>query len=77
VESINQDGVYIRLVRAALAYSLANEFQYRVLDDAKRILEAKREGLPIRQELGRFSVQSIHVTNEALVLTLDFLLTVK
>jgi len=34
VESINKDGVYIRMVRAALAYSLGAEFQYR--DDAKR-----------------------------------------
>ena len=43
VESINKDGVYIRMVRVALAYSLANEFQYRVMDDAKRMLEAPRD----------------------------------
>ena len=42
VESINKDGVYIRMVRSALAYSLGNEFQYRVLDDARQMLEAKR-----------------------------------
>jgi hypothetical protein len=76
-ESINRDGVYIRLVRVALAYSLANEFGYRVLDDARKILEARRDPLPISQELGRFDVQVIQVTGDALVLTLDFVLTVK
>jgi hypothetical protein len=77
VESINKDGVYVRLVRSALAYSLANEFQYRVLDDAKQILETKRDPLPIVQELQSFSVREIHVNGEALVLNLDFIVVVK
>ena len=47
VDSINKDGVYIRMVRSALAYSFANEFQYKVLDDARQILEARRDPLPI------------------------------
>jgi hypothetical protein len=55
-----------------LAYSLANEFAYRILDDAKKILEASRDPLPIRQELGRFEVQSIRVASDALVLGVDF-----
>jgi hypothetical protein len=77
VESVNRDGVYIRLVRSALAYSLANEFEYRILDDARKILEARRDPLPISQELGRFTVQAIQVTGDALVLSIDFSLTVK
>jgi hypothetical protein len=78
VESINKDGVYIRLVRLALADSLTNEFQYRVADDAKQILEAKREPLlPITQELRNFTVREIRVTGDALVLNLDFTLLVK
>ena len=77
VESINKDGVYIRMVRAALAYSLGNEFHYRVMDDAKRMLEAPRDPLPISQELRSFKVSEIRVTSDALVLTLDFTLTVK
>jgi hypothetical protein len=77
VESINKDGVYIRMVRAALAYSLANEFQYRVMDDAKRMLEAPRDPLPIGQELRSFRVTEIRVTGDALVMTLDFTLVVK
>jgi len=77
VESINKDGVYIRMVRVALAYSLANEFQYRVMEDVKRMLEAPRDPLPISQELRSFQVSEIRVTGEALVLTLDFVLAVK
>ena len=77
VDSINKDGVYIRMVRSALAYSLANEFQYRVLDDAKQILEASRDPLPITQELQSFTVREIHVNGDALVLNLDFTLMVK
>jgi hypothetical protein len=77
VDSVNKDGVYIRLVRSALAYSLAAEFGYRVLDDAKKVLEARRDPLQITQELGRFTVQAIQVSGDALVLSVDFSLTVK
>jgi len=64
VESINKDGVYIRMVRSALAYSLGNEFQYRVLDDARQMLEAKRDPLPISQDLRSFLVREIQVTGK-------------
>jgi hypothetical protein len=77
VESINKDGVYIRLVRSKLAYSLQNEFSYKLLEDARQILEAKRDPLPIRQELRGFQVRAIRVTHEALVLDLDFQLAVR
>ena len=77
VESINKDGVYIRMVRGALAYSLANEFQYRVIDDARSMLEARRDPLPLSQELRSFTVSQIRVTGEALVLTVDFTLAVR
>jgi hypothetical protein len=77
VDSINKDGVYIRMVRSALAYSFAHEFQYKVLDDAKQMLEARRDPLPVTQELRRFTVNGIQVTGDALVLNLDFTLMVK
>jgi hypothetical protein len=77
VESVNKDGIYIRLVRNALAMSLANDFKYRLFDDAKHMLETKQEPLPITQELQSFQVRDIRVTGDALVLNLDFTLTVK
>ena len=77
VESINKDGVYIRLVRQALAYSLANEVQYRVFDDAKKILEAPRDPPFLSQQLRSFTVREIRVMPEALVLNVDFTLAVR
>jgi len=77
VESVNKDGIYIRLVRNALAFSLANEFKYPLFDDAKHMLETKQEPLPITQQLQNFQVKDIKVTGDALVLNLDFTLTVK
>ena len=77
VESINKDGIYIRAVRSALAYSLANEVVYRVADDAKKILEAPRDPPFLSQELRSFAVREIRVQSDALVLNVDFTLTVK
>jgi hypothetical protein len=77
VESINKDGIYIRAVRSALAYSLTNEVKYPVFDDAKKILEAPRDPPFLSQELRSFTVREIRVMPEALVLNLDFVLTVK
>ena len=74
VES-RKDGLYIRGVRAALASTLRGQFAYQVADDAKRILEEKRTNYT--QELNGFQVSGIRCTGDALVLTLEFTLTVK
>lgn len=72
-----RDGLYIRRVCSALAESLRTQFTYRLLDDAKLILERKQEGASYRQEVVRFHVPSVRVTSDAVVLTLDFELAVK
>ena len=77
VESRDRNGYYVRRVCAALGDSLRKQFQYRMLDDAKRILEQKREQAPYHQELLDFSVPQIEVKPDALVVTLDFTLAVK
>lgn len=41
VEGKGRDGFYIRRVCAAMARSLQTQFSYRVLDEAKKILERK------------------------------------
>ena len=43
VASPGRDGYYIRRVRTALAESLRSQFTYRVLEDARKILEPQRE----------------------------------
>jgi hypothetical protein len=75
VESKGRDSFYIRRVRALLAASFAKDFQYRVADDAKKMLEEKTE--LFRQELVVFQVPAIRITREAVVLALDFTLSVK
>jgi hypothetical protein len=77
VASPGRDSYYIRRVRAALAESLRSQFTYRVVEDAKKILEQQREKAPYRQELVKFQVPSISVTADALILTLEFTLAVK
>ena len=72
-----RDGFYIRRVCSALAESLRTQFKYRLLDDAKLLLERKQDGTAYGQEVVRFDVPSVRVTAEAVVLTLDFALAVK
>jgi hypothetical protein len=60
-----------------LAGSLRTQFSYRVLEEAKKILERKQEGSGYGQELVRFKVPSVRVTSEAVVLSLDLTLVVK
>ena len=77
VEGKGRDGFYIRRVCAGLAGSLRTQFSYRVLDEAKKILERRSESGDYGQELVRFQVPAVRVTPEAVVLSLDFALVVK
>lgn len=77
VDSPGREGIYIRVVRARMADSLARQFKYNVAADAKRILEEARPGSPLRQELRRFEVREIRVLPDSIVIVLDFLLAVR
>ena len=77
VRSEGADGFYIRRARAAMAEEIPKKFAYHLYDDAKRTLEEPREKAVYRQQLERFNVVGIRVTNEAIVLVLDLVLTVK
>jgi len=77
VRSEDRDSFYIRKVRAAIAQTITQQFAYRVIDDAKKILEERRDKSPFIQEMKTFSVSQIKVTDAAVVLTLDFTLIVK
>lgn len=76
VESLGRDGFYIRRVCAAMQRSLSTDFQYHLFDDAKRMLEEKHPADPYDQKVAAFRVPQVAVTPTALVLTLDFTLTV-
>ena len=77
VTSDGRTGLYIRRVCAAMAASLARDFRYPVAAEAKKALEDPGAQPTYRRELQGFHVTSIQVTGEALILAIDFELTVK
>jgi hypothetical protein len=77
VVSEDRTGFYIRRVCAALAHSLAHDFHYPLAAEARKTLEETPAGSEFRRELRDFRVTDVRVTDDALVLALDFALTVK
>jgi hypothetical protein len=70
-------GYYIRRVCDALTSSLLHNFRYPVAAAAKSMLEDPGAQKSYPRELGNFHVTDISVTNDALVLAIDFALTIK
>jgi hypothetical protein len=75
--SDSRTGFYIRRVCAALSSSLARDFKYPIAVEAQRALEDPGAQPQYKRELRNFQVSEIRVTGDALVLVLDFQLTVK
>jgi hypothetical protein len=64
-------------VCAALSSSLARDFKYPIAAAAKSALEDPGSQPGYKRELRNFQVTGIRVADDALVLSLDFELTVK
>ncbi len=77
VETAGRDSIYARKVRAAITENLSRKFEYKVADEARRILERPQSGEPYQQQLQNFQVSQIRVTPAALLLTLEFTLVVQ
>ena len=77
VTSDGRTGFYIRRVCAAMSASLAHDFQYPVAGAARAALEDPAMQPAYPRQLRNFRVTGIRVTNDALVLAIDFQLTVK
>jgi hypothetical protein len=77
VTSDGRTGFYIRRVCTAMSASLAHDFKYPVADAARKALEDPALQPAYPRELHDFHVTEIHVGNDALVLAIDFRLTVK
>ena len=77
VASEDRDGLYVRRVRAEMARSLATQFNYRVLDDARRMLEQTVNGALWKQQMVSFDVSDIRVTPDAVVAVVEFKLEVR
>jgi hypothetical protein len=72
-----QTGIYIRRVCALLGASLQRDFKYPLAAEAKRILEDSSGQPGYRRELRDFQAPAIRVTDDALVIEVDFALVVK
>ncbi len=70
-------GFYIRRVCTALTTSLSRDFHYPISAEAQKALEDPAAHPGYRRELRNFRVPEIRVTGDALVLVVDFELTVK
>ncbi|MBZ5626850.1 MAG: hypothetical protein LAQ69_50475 [Acidobacteriia bacterium] len=77
VVSDGKTSFYIRRVCAAIASSLARDFRYPVATETQNVLEDPGSHPGYKRELRNFSVPEIRVTGDALVLVIDFQLTVR
>jgi len=75
--SDGKTGVYIRRVCGILGPSLARDFKYPLAAEAKRLLEDSSNQPGYKRELRGFQVPAIRVSEDALVIALDFALVVK
>jgi hypothetical protein len=73
----SKTGYYIRRVCTALAASLGRDFKYPLASTAQKILEDPGTQPGYKRELKKFQVPSIQVSEDALIIQLDFELTVK
>jgi hypothetical protein len=77
VASDGKTGYYIRKVCAAMESSLARDFKYPLERDAQALLENPGPTPQYKREVRKFNVPEIRVMNDALVLTVDFEMTIK
>lgn len=71
------DTMYSRRVMKGLQQALTKDIGYPAESDAKKILEQTREGQPFQQKLSKFEISAVRATPDALVLVIDFVLTVQ
>jgi hypothetical protein len=77
VTSDGRSGYYIRRVCEAMQASLVRDFHYALEVEARRMLEEGSAQPGYKREARKFTVSDIRVTGDALVLQVDFELTVK
>lgn len=77
VVSEGKSGFYVRRVCAAITTSLSHNFHYPLANETKRVIEEASLPPGYKRELRDFRVTEIRVTNDDIVLVLDFQLTVR
>lgn len=74
--STTKDSFYIRRVKDALNRAFAKDVKIDVKDQARKILEQAKEGATYKVELASFDLTQVRVTQDSLVLVVDFRLVV-
>lgn len=77
VASDGKSSYYIRKVCASMESSLARDFRYPLEHEAQGLLESPGAHPQYKREVRKFNVPEIRVTGDALVLAVDFEMTVK
>jgi hypothetical protein len=77
VSSDGKTGFYIKRVCAAMEASLARDFKYPLERETQVLLENPATQPNYKREVRKFDVREISVSSDALVLQVDFELTVK
>jgi hypothetical protein len=75
--SDGKTGFYIRRVCTALSGSLERDFRYPLENEARKLLEDPGGPSGYPREVRRFQIPEIRIGNSALILVIDFELTVK
>jgi hypothetical protein len=70
-------GFYASRVCGAISSSLARDFRYLLAPEAKRALEDPGTQPHYPRQLQRFDVPAVRVTNDSLVLVLDFVISIR
>ena len=76
VISAGKTGYYIRKVCEAMQASLTRDFTYPLESESQKMLEANAQP-GYKREVRKFTVPDVRVSSDALVLQVDFELTVK
>ncbi len=76
VDTSGRDSFYIRRVKAALAKSVPEYVKFPIARVAKDVVEQKRTDMPIMTRLPDFRILQIRVAPNAIVLALDFTLSI-
>ena len=77
VVSGGKTSFYIRRVCAAMEASLARDFKYQLEHEAQALLESPGATPQYKREVRKFNVPQMWVADDALVLSVDFEMTVK
>ena len=77
VVSGGKTSFYIRKVCAAMEASLTRDFKYPLEQSAQALLESPGASPQYKREVRKFNVPEIHVAEDALVLAVDFEMTIK